>query len=188
MRYFFGFLITIGLIILAFVLIINLTGRGSDTSTVQSGQQSVLTSYANTTKTTRLTVDGIINADELHRQVQISVGQNQAVMNVIGGYNGNVIKFQSYENNQNSYSEFLYGLQAAGFNRGDPDPKKSNESGACPTGRRISFDVYDGNQRLQHYWTTTCGGGTFKGNLDAVLALFQRQIPDYDTLTRDVVY
>ena len=188
MRYFVGFLVTIGLIVLAFVLIFNLTGRDSNSDVTAPAQQTQLTSYADTTKSARITVDGIINADSIHRQVQINISQNQSTFNLIGGYNGNVINSQTYENNQQSYRSFLFALQQAGFSRGDFDPAKADERGACPTGRRISLDVYDGNQRVQHLWTTTCGGGTFEGNLNVITRLFQRQIPDFNELTRGVDY
>lgn len=188
MRYFVGFLVTIGLIVLAFVLIFNLTGRSNTSSTAVPAQQTQLTSYADTTKSVRMTIDGITNADSIHRQVQINISQNQSTFNLIGGYNGNVINSQTYENNQQAYRNFLYALQQAGFSTGDFDPAKADERGACPAGRRVSLDIYDGTQRVQHLWTTSCGGGTFEGNLNLVNRLFQRQIPDYGQLTRALDY
>jgi len=185
MRYFVGFLVTIGLIVLAFVLIFNLTDNSSN-PTADPAEQTQLTSYANTTRTARLTVDGQINADSIHRQVQIDVGQNQSSFTLVGGYNGNVIKRQTYDNNQTAYRNFLYAIQQAGFSNGDFDPNKADERGACPSGRRISLDIFDGTERVQHLWTTTCGGGTFKGNLDLITRLFQRQIPDYNQQSRGI--
>jgi hypothetical protein len=43
----------------------------------------------------------------------------------------------------------------------------------------------DSSDELLHYWSTTCGGGTFKGKTSSVISLFQRQVPNYGELIQD---
>jgi hypothetical protein len=48
--------------------------------------------------------------------------------------------------------------------------------------------IKDGNREVQRFWSTSCGGAaTFKGKPAVVRELFQRQIPDYETLTSNIL-
>lgn len=181
-RYFAGFLAVIAFIILVFVLIFAFTGRPSDQT--GSTKTTELVDYAASTKTVRLTIDGVVKADSDHRSYQVTVGQNRSTMNVIGGYQGEVLNSKSYDNNQSSYRNFLFALQRAGFDKGDSKAKVGEVTGACPLGYRYTMEIRDGDDQLQQYWTTSCNGGNFKGNLNQVLTLFRWQIPDYDALIR----
>lgn len=180
-RYFAGFLAVIAFIILVFVLIFSLTGHQSDTTGSKPTEQ--LADYADSTKTVRLTIGGIIRADSTYHEYQITIGQNRSTMNVYSGFQGNVVATQSYDNNQSAYRNFLFALERAGFDKGNAKAKVGEVTGACPTGNRYLMEVWDGNDRLQQYWTSSCNGGNFKGNLSQVLTLFRWQIPDYSKLT-----
>lgn len=180
-RYFAGFLAVIAFIILVFVLIFSLTGRQSNTAGSNANTQ--LSDYAATTKTVRLTIGGVIRADSTYHEYQITIGQNRATMNVFTGFQGDVAATKSYDNNQAAYRNFLFALQRAGFDKGDAKAKVGDVTGACPTGDRYIMEVWYGSDQLQHYWTTSCNGGNFKGNLNQVLTLFRWQIPDYSQLT-----
>lgn len=182
-RYFAGFLAVIAFIILVFVLIFALTGRQPNQT--GSANQTKLVDYAASTKTVRLTIDGVIKADSDHYAYQVTVGQNRSTMNVISGYQNNVANSKSYDNNQSSYRNFLFALQRAGFDKGDNKAKVGEVTGACPLGYRYIMEIRDGDDQLQQFWTTSCSGGNFKGNLNQVLTLFRWQIPDYDALIRD---
>jgi hypothetical protein len=182
MRYFTGFLIAIGLIVLIFVII--LKGGGSKTPQ----QQVDLNSYANSEAIVQLTISGPVSADQTHFAEQISVGRSQSTFNLIQGYQGNIKNSKSYQNNQDAFTVFLRALSLIGFTKGNSDPKLSNSNGYCPDGEVYTFQLLEGSDTIQNYWSSSCGGGTYQGNTTETLTLFERQIPDYDNLTADVAF
>jgi hypothetical protein len=137
----------------------------------------------------RLTASGPINADSIHTVLQVSVGREEVVYEQITGYQGQVVKRQIYNNNENAYNNFLYAIGRAGFTRGDSNPKLANEKGYCSLGRRYVFEFREGDHNIQRYWATSCGNAaprTYQGILGLTLQLFQAQVPDYSDLTTDV--
>ena len=182
MRYFTGFLIAIGLIVLIFVIIF----KGGGNKTQQ--QQIDLNSYANSEAIVQLTIDGPETADQTHQAVRISIGRSESRFELLKGYQGDVVKTKSYQNNQESYSVFLRALNLAGFTRGSSNPKTGDERGYCPNGERYIYELNDASDQIERYWSTSCGQGTYRGSSTQTLLLFQKQIPDYDDLTSDVPF
>ncbi|HVV25503.1 MAG TPA: hypothetical protein VHC21_00515 [Candidatus Saccharimonadales bacterium] len=192
LRYFIGFLVTIGLIILLIVLLF--TGGGNKNNNNQPSTSSrpktvdELAAYASTDAVVRLTIDGPIVADQNHQAVQVTVGQDDVTYSQVQGYQGTVANQQSFVNNQNAYSNLLYALGHAGFLKGDSSKALANEKGYCPTGNRYVFELIEDGQDVQRYWATSCGGTpkTYKGNLNLTLTLFQAQVPNYNQLTQNL--
>jgi hypothetical protein len=179
MRYVIGFLVSIGLLILVFVLIF----RGGGSNQAPNVPRS-LVDYANTTTIVRYTDDYPVSADQTHRQVVTTVGRDHTSFVVQSGYEGTPLKSQSYENNPTAYSNFLRALQLAGYTTSTKDNKPLDERGYCPTGHRYTFEVLDGSRVIQHLWSTSCGNiGNFKGEADTIRSLYRRQVPDYNKLT-----
>lgn len=179
MRYIIGFLISIGLIILLFVMIF----RGGDEPTDPNATRK-LVDYANTTTVVRLVDDYPVTADQTHRQVVITVGRDSAVFTSERGYEGDVIRTQTYANNPASYANFLRALQVSGFIKGDNNPELRDERGYCPTGHRYIYEIKDGSRSISRFWSTSCGNiGSFKGKADTIRILFHKQIPDYNQFT-----
>jgi hypothetical protein len=187
-RYFVGFLITLGLIIVLIVLLFHGGGHKS----TQSPEQNQVTAqelvdFANTSTVVKMTQDGLVNAESQHQQVQITVGKDNVSYAQIKGYQGDVVNSHSYTNNENAYSAFLYSLARASYTAGSKDPKQSNYLGRCPLGSRYVFEIYDGDQLRQRYWATSCGGAkTYGGDLNLTISLFQLQVPNYSDLTQDL--
>lgn len=183
MRFLIGALVAIGAFILIIVLIIKLVFGGGGTPK----NALDLNSYSNTDYEMRLTIDGPVNADSEHGRVQITVGQSDTVIDVMRGYQGNVTKTKTIDNNSDSYNAFLHALTIAGYNLGDDNPKNADETGQCAMGDRYVFSVInpDGKE-VQHYWSTSCGGGTYRGDSSRTLDLFKAQVPVYDDITNDV--
>src|SRR6476469_6251002 len=98
MRYFIGFLVTIGLIVLLIVLLFHGGNSGKVPQT-----KVPLISYANTDTVVRATIDETINAPENHRTIQITVGKDNTTLNVIKGYDGNSQKNLSYPMTSSAY-------------------------------------------------------------------------------------
>lgn len=179
MRYFFAFLAAVALIVLVFVLVL----RGFSGSK-QPGSQTRLTDYAATDTVMRMTIEGPVNADQDHRSLSVTVGRAQNEFRLFQGYQGEVLTEQSYGNNETGYADFLRAIQLQGFNKGNPDPKRADDRGVCPLGKRIRFEIITGSDTVQSFYTTTCGSGTFGGSSSVIRRLFQKQIPDYSKLTR----
>jgi len=184
MRYFIGFLVTIGLII---VLILLLFHGGSKPQVPSTSK--TLDSYAGTNADVRLTIDGPVNAAENHTQVQVDVSQTETTYNQIQGYNDTVVNNQNFANTQNSYAAFLFALERAGFTKGNTNSDLQDERGYCPLGDRYVFELRQGGKDLERYWATTCGGiKTYDGNVSLTVQLFQAQVPGYGTLTQDLQF
>ncbi len=182
MRFFTGLLIAIGLIVLLFVIILK-HGNGPKV------QPFNLSSYANTGAVTQLTISGPVTADQTHQSVQISVGATQTTFQIMQGYQGRVTISKTFENNQSSYSVFLQALTVSGFGRGT-NVQIPNKYGYCATGETYTYELVENGSDILNYWSTSCGTsyGNFRGNTPQTVALFQAQVPNYDTLTENLSF
>jgi hypothetical protein len=182
MRYFTGFLIAIGLIILIFVIILKGGGKASV-------PPINLNSYANSDAIVQLIIDGPINADQNHQEIEIDISQSENSIQLLKGYQGTVASSKLYQNNQEAYAVFLHALTLDGFTKGVASSSDSDERGYCATGERYILELTNGGNTIARYWATSCGGqGTYKGNVTATLNLFEQQIPDFATLTQNFDY
>lgn len=183
-RYVVAFLLAVGLIIVVIILIIHgLTSGPSTTPNVPKN----LTDYVGTATSAQLTIDSPVASSTQHKDIIINVGNYQATLTVTQGYEGQVLRSQSYPMSSSSYAVFLRALNYNGFTQGNNDPSLKDERGRCALGSRYIYEILDSNgDDVQRYWYTSCGNGTFSGSASTVRQLFQNQIPDYATLTRDV--
>jgi hypothetical protein len=181
----FGRLIAIFAGIIAFILIlVVIFGRGKPAPTGPTIQP--LPDYSSTDATVSFTTDGIVNADQLHRQIRITISNTTSTVDVLQGYNGQVIMSKSFVNNQEAYLVFLKSLNYSGFLAKNKKKISSDERGFCPLGFRYVFDLNGDEGDLSRLWTSSCAIGNWGGNLATVQALFQNQIPDYAILVQDV--
>jgi hypothetical protein len=182
-RYFIGFLVSIGLIVLILVLIFSGGKSGPKAAVAPS-----LPSYANTNTVVKMTTAGPITAAQNYNEVDITVGQNSTVFTHIQGFDNNVVSSQTFHNSQNSYNTFLYALDYAGYTKGNSDPAISNPTGRCSTGQRYTFQIVQNGKAIQNFWDTNCasGGRTYGGSLSLTLTLFQAQVPGYGVLTQSI--
>lgn len=184
-------LIAIGLVLLVIlggVLIFNIPWGGNADDVVQDIRLSdKILDYADTNVKTSILESGpIINEDE-HRQIGIVVGRDSVVLTVYRGYNGDVIKRRQYPNTEASYRSFLAALRAESFTDTQTS-LNTNYLGACPRSSRYYFEMASSTENVYESWATDCSSkiGTFDGNLSDVRNLFQAQVPNYSTLTRNV--
>ncbi len=176
-------LIGIGLIILIIVLIV----RGFSSTGVPSKSIDLVT-FAKTNATAVLYVDGPINDDSDHRTIKIFVDRNQVGIDIIQGYQGNVIDGRRYTNNQQGYAVFLQALAHLNFTKGSSSAKLQDERGYCPTGNRFIYQFLASGSSSFRYWSTSCGQGSFGGTSNPVHDLFYSQIPeqDFNQLSGDI--
>jgi hypothetical protein len=179
MRYFFGFIAVIVLLILVSILVFKgFKGNGGP-----AAAQVNLLNYATTNTVMQLTIDGPITADQTHQGIRIDVGQYYNTMSVYQGYNNNVTSSQTFNNNPNSYAVFLRALDLLGFTKGNTNPALADSRGYCPTGERYIYEIQTNGVDSQKFWSATCNGeGNFSGDSVDIRNLFDAQIPDYATI------
>lgn len=185
MRYIIGLLLGIGLIVLTFILIFRAFSGGNDEP---QQQQIKLVDYASSTAVVRYTIDGRVNADQDHNRVRVTVGRDQILFEHIQGYEGRTVRTQTYPSNQQAYATFLRSIDQANFTVGSEEVD-DDERGYCPNGRRYIYEVVDGADQVQRWWSTSCGtdiGSYQGGNASVIRTLFQRQVPEWNDLTRGI--
>jgi len=183
MRYIIGLLIGIGLIVLTFILIFKaFSGPGAPkTQTID------LNSYATTDAVVRVTFNGPVTYNSSHQSIRITVGADQVLYEQIQGYQGTLVKSQTYPNNRDAYAVFLRALNFQGFTKGDPS-KPKDERGYCPLGRTYVYEGLTGGDNIFRWWNDSCTAneGNFLGQGGTIRQLFTRQVPDYNTISRGV--
>ena len=183
-RYVVAFLLAVGLIIVVIVLIIH--GLVSGPSSAPNVPKN-LTDYVGTGTSVQLTIDSPVASASQHKDIIINVSNYEAILTVTQGYEGEVLRSQSYPMSSNAYATFLRALNYNGFTQGNNDPALKDERGRCALGARYIYEIINSNDdSIQRYWYTSCGNGTFNGNPQSVRQLFVKQIPDYNKLTSDV--
>lgn len=178
MKYFLGFLATVGLIVLVFVLVIRGFSGGQEPA-----DRLVLADHANSSMGVQLTVDGPVTADQTHVGYRITVDRHLAKIETYKGYQNSITNTKSYANNNTAYASFLRALDLAGYTRGADDTSNTDERGVCATGSRFVYEILDSPKGDKRYWSTTCGGGTFRGEGEEVRELFRKQIPEFSQAT-----
>lgn len=136
-----------------------------------------------------LTARGKINGDDIHRRIVITVARDFRQIDIIQGYEGNVIQTQRFENNSDAYQEFLYAIQRAGFVRKKSgiEGELANPLGRCPTGKLYTFQHEADSEELSNLWSASCDEmGTFAGNSSLLQTLFKAQITNYSKITSGV--
>ncbi len=174
---------------LLFVLIFVGWGLSSIARSIFSGSsttskaEKVLGVSAKDVDTVRLTVDGPVVASKDHRRYTIAVSRRVVSIKLFSDYGQNVISEKSYQNNEESYSNFVQALDnynVTSRRRNTNVDDDNNEKGVCPTGYRYILELGDDERR----WTTSCTfdavtGGTSGVRLSPIRKLFSKQIPDF---------
>ncbi len=177
-------LICAGLIWLIIVFFGKLLSSGNKTQLAAPK----LSSYAKTDARAQLYIDGPVRVDQDHWALRITVDRTQSQIELISGYEGSVVRQEVFPNNENSYTNFLKGLEAVGFTKGSQNPALADERGRCPLRNRFVYRLEKSGTDVFRYWSTSCGAGTFEGSPSAARQLFQRQVPVkvYNDFTRKI--
>lgn len=185
MKFILGLFIIAAALIVGIVLMVR---RDPSPDVPQTVSQRVdLTDYASTSATATYVIEGKLNSEEEHRAIRISVNRNSRTLDILSGYNQTVVQTQTLPNTQSAYEEFLYALENAGFSSSQ-EARYSSEKGVCPLGTRYLYEFSNEGDDLLSLWSTTCSksDGPFAGNASLIRRLFQNQMPDYRTFTKDV--
>ncbi|HEX5394789.1 MAG TPA: hypothetical protein VFW52_00275 [Candidatus Saccharimonadales bacterium] len=174
------------------IFIVVLIARGGNPPQQQSPTGVTvqpLPEYASTDAEVSATTQGIVNGDELHRSIRITVSGNSRELEIIEGYSGTVVSRRNFDNTEEAYAVFLRAINGAGFLSKLPKSKyPADERGQCPLGQRYIFALNQDFEDLSRTWASSCGRavGTSGGNTSTLLTLFRNQIPNYSQLTSDV--
>lgn len=186
MKTFVSAMIVVVLLIFGIVLVSSLAG-GKNVLTTKVGDKKSLVDYADTDATVTLRIKGAINADETHREIQITVGRTSRNLSIIQGYSNTVIRSETLYNTQNAYDEFLHAIDGAKFTKEHKISNPQSDIGVCPLGKRYEFSLSQNNKDITNLWSTNCAArGTSAGNRVQLTSLFQAQIPGYAKKTQDV--
>lgn len=187
MRVILTILIGVGLLIMAVILVVRAISSLTSSGDTPEVTQTALVQQVDKDSEMRLTTQGRINSDAEHRNIVISVTRNQVQMQVMQGYQNNVINTFTASNNEAAYGAFLRSLDLLGFANGDDNPDLADERGYCPAGQRFVLEA-NGEGLDTRYWSTSCNRSrsTSTADVDAVVRLFQGQVHDYRRLVRGV--
>jgi len=182
-------------IILLLGLFVYVSLSRTKTKKIETVKPILINEYANSPATVSYMVDGQINGNESHRAIKITISKDSRLIEVLSGYQYTPINTEAYNNTVEAYEPFLASLQVAGFAKKRANSIASS-AGARPLGNRYYFESIDIPSMPDRLWSSTCstsglfasGGrqGTFAGNLNTIQQLFQKQIPDYATITKNV--
>lgn len=170
-------LVGLAIVVLVIVLIVKLFTGGSKPVAPLD-----ITKYQDSASTVTLFIDGApTQVDQDHRQVRITVSGTQNQIEVMQGYQGNLINSATYPSNNTAYGAFLQSLKQMNFSKGNSDKALSDYRGYCPFGNRYVFTFNDGDTNRFQYWATSCRStGTYQGQLNNTLRLIRLQIPQTD--------
>ena len=189
-RYIIGVLfLIVAIVVLVFIFNIfrSIFSNGDEEQSKPNGAFN-LSEASDQGKSLRYTVRGQINGREEHRLIRITVTPENRKLEILQGYDQEVLSSQEFQNNRSAYDAFAEALNGAGFTARGPITGGIPQDQACPLGRHFIYEVAPGEQNSFHSWNTTCGkkNGNFRGKDKDIRTLFEIQIPDYDTLIQDV--
>ena len=139
-------------------------------------------------KPVRYTISGTVVGEDAHREIRITVDRSKRLIEVIQGYNNEVLKAQEFPNSQPAYNAFIDAIDGAGFSQTISPKGRGQESKSCPLGLKYSYEVAPDTSDSYRTWSNNCkrNEGTFTGSQSTVQTLFQKQIPQYSEYVSDV--
>ena len=162
-------------------------GQSDQPVAVNSGKQALINTSAD--RSVRMTVRGPIVAQNNFHSYTIEASPDKTAMTTYVGYIGQQVATKSYENNTQAYTQFVNALDKANMMEGTLlTGDANNTDGVCARGNLYLFAVLQGTNVIQELWTSTCRGsvGSLKANMTQISTLYQRQIPDFTALIRQI--
>ena len=159
----------------------------SEVETVDIGNESLLSSESG--RSIRLMVRGSIVADESHRSYQVTISPSSRVMATYEGYLESEMDIKKYDNNTSAYEELIYALQKRKMMDGIELTDEQNDlRGICATGKTYMFETLMDDETVKTLWTSDCSGskGSALANVDEIIDMFIKQIPDGDKMASSV--
>ena len=162
-------------------------GRGASSGPSAEEQNRRLVTNVHSGRSARMTVYGPIVANEDRESYEITVTTTNRRFAAYKGYTQSQVASSDYDNTYEGYQQFVYALSRVGFDKERVlNEVENDDRGACATGKKYVYELFENGDQIKRVWTTTCSGsrGSFAGANDAVKALFVRQIPDFLTAVK----
>ncbi|HTK39356.1 MAG TPA: hypothetical protein VL362_00655 [Patescibacteria group bacterium] len=156
----------------------------ADTESINNARDEFLT--VNADRSVVMTIRGPIVGDDQFRSESIAVSPSERTYTIYKGYRDEIKSQSSLDNNTPAYEEFVYALDKAAITK--PGKYTSDQAsdlrGVCASGDVYEYALYDGDNRLQWYWTSTCKGspGTLGASSAQLTELFSAQMPNVKLL------
>lgn len=165
-----------------------LLGRGEPMAPADDSATRALLRTDND-RSVRMSVRGPIVADEEFNSYVIEVSPIARNMTTHQGYQGRVIESERFGNSAGAYGEFVHALGKVGFTNEVELPEEQEDTrGVCAGGRLYTFEILQAQSVVKSLWTSSCRQipGSFRGEAVQARDLFLKQIPDSNTLLRDI--
>jgi len=174
-RVFIFILITVGLVWLTIILI----GKALSTTpaTTTTTQTKSLSRYDATNTELVMLIDGPVQSDQTHQSLRITVAQNENAIELMNGYEGQVVNREAFASNSIAYAAFLKSLDKIGFGKPALKSISADERGYCPLRNRFIYTIEENGTQKQRTWTSSCGIGNYAGDQTLTRRLFIDQIP-----------
>lgn len=163
-----------------FYFIVGGGGGEEGLSTEEKNRRLVTTIHSG--RSVRMTVYGPVVANEDRQSYEITVSSSSRRFVAYTGYSQTQVGSKDLDNTYEGYQQFVFALQRAGFDKERTvSEDKADDRGACSSGRRFVYELFENGDVIKRTWTTTCGSakGTFAGTNTVTRDLFNRQIPEF---------
>ena len=134
-----------------------------------------------------MTVHGPVVADEERQSYEITVSTSSRRFAAYNGYTQTQIDSKDFDNTHEGYQQFVYALSRAGFDKErDLSEEAADDRGACSSGKRYVYEMFENGDLVKRVWTSTCGNakGTFAGSNNITRELFNKQVPEFRTVIK----
>ena len=177
----------LGVIFLIIIIVLLFGGGPEKPRTTLGVVLKPLPDYADTNSEVSLTNDGIVNGDDIHRSIRITVSNDTRILDIIQGYSDTVIDKHTFSNTPDAYSVFLKAINTYGFLSKNAKARvPANPDGQCPLGFRYIYKLSQDGGDIFTAWSSSCNTGNSSGVSFNLLTLFQNQITDYNKLVQKV--
>lgn len=145
-------------IVVGFNLIRNLFTSDSPAEKQTGTSQKIdLLGAPDNNKAVQYTVAGPVVAVEEQRSVRITVSRDNRTVEVLQGYENQVVKSQQLPNTYEAYDSFIKAINGAGFTNTLPAEGRGDEAQDCPLGRKFAYEIAPLTDSSFRSWSNTCG-------------------------------
>jgi len=139
-----------------FYFIVGGGGGEEGLSTEEKNRRLVTTIHSG--RSVRMTVYGPVVANEDRQSYEITVSSSSRRFVAYTGYSQTQVGSKDLDNTYEGYQQFVFALQRAGFDKERTvSEDKADDRGACSSGRRFVYELFENGDVIKRTWTTTCG-------------------------------
>ncbi len=151
-------------------------------------QPIVLIDQVNKSSSVQFEIRGNIVAKENFNKIRFTISKNRRLVQLLNGYDEEIVKSISLINDIDAYEQFIYALDNNGFLNELKKQTVTDDRGICYNGREYLFKLRKEGKVVKKLWSTSCGSkiGTSNANRDDINELFELQFPEYRQFASDI--